>query len=141
MTWTFLNISKYLIGFRVTTSKTQTTTTTSFYFKSNDHIIGIILQCIIPFAVFIIIIAIIAIIIKCKKKKILIQANNRANNHLLEAQHQVVYTINSNLNRQDSVLSFDSALRNSTIVIQPNQQDNLENNILPTYEEYIVKNK
>ena len=86
-------------------------------------------------------VAMIAIIIKCKKKKNLIQANNRTNNHLLEAQHQVIYTINSNLTRQDSVLSFNTALRNSTIVIQPNQQDNLENNILPTYEEYIVKNK
>ena len=74
----FLHIYKYLEGFRVTTSKTQTTTTArpplkttkSFYIKSDD-IIGIILQCIIPFAVFIIMVAMIAIIIKCKKKKIL----------------------------------------------------------------------
>jgi hypothetical protein len=67
---------------------------------------------------------------KCKKKRHIIQTNN----HITEAQNQIIYTLNSTSIRQNSILSFNSALRNSNIV----KQETVEN-LLPTYEEYIFK--
>ena len=67
---------------------------------------------------------------KCKKKRHIIQTNN----HITEAQNQIIYTLNSTSIRQNSILSFNSSLRNSNIV----KQETVEN-LLPTYEEYIFK--
>ncbi len=44
-------------------------------------------------------------------------------------------------NRSGSVISYDAALRNSTLVVQPINQVDIDLFKLPTYEEFLSKQK
>jgi hypothetical protein len=84
----------------------------------------------------------------CKKKLRNIQTNNNNNRAVVyvEAENQIIFTINSPQfhNRQESILSYNSALRNSTKnILELNnnslEKDSNEINKLPSYEECIIK--
>ena len=68
-------------------------------------------------------------LIKCKKNqrvRVELDANYETSND------QIIFTVNQGLRRNESVLSYESALRNSTI----NSQDEYK---LPTYDEFKSK--
>ena len=84
----------------------------------------------------------------CKKKLRNIQTNNNNNRAVVyvEAENQIIFTINSPQfhNRQESILSYNSALRNSTKnILELNnnslEKDSNEINKVPSYEECIIK--
>ena len=101
--------------------------------------------------IIIIIISFILSALICKKKLRNIQTNNNNNNNnravvYVEAENQIIFTINSPQfhNRQESILSYNSALKNSTkngLELNNNslEKDSDEINKLPSYEECIIK--
>jgi hypothetical protein len=73
------------------------------------------------------------------------QKKNLNQNETLNERFTAEANTNNNsqvtFNRGESVISYNEALRNSTLVVQPiNQADNnLNENRLPTYEEFTSK--
>ncbi len=59
---------------------------------------------------------------------------NNINRGFVSSNDQIVYTVDGNLTRTDSVISFESALRNSTAVVKESQNDFK----LPTYDDYVL---
>lgn len=134
-------INIYFLAYTVTSTKRPTI---SYYSTSkrvptyvDDSLISVLMS-IITFSVIIIIVCIISWIAKIKKQQRRNILHDVRTNNFIEAENQVIFAINSSFTRQGSVLSYNSALRNSSIIVQPIQQD-IELNKLPTYEEYSLK--
>jgi len=136
-----LIINIYFLAYTVTSTKRPTI---SYYSTSkrvptyvDDSLISVLMS-IITFSVIIIIVCIISWIAKIKKQQRRNILDDVRTNNFIEAENQVIFAINSAFTRQGSVLSYNSALRNSSIIVRPIQQD-IELNKLPTYEEYSLK--
>ena len=77
---------------------------------------------------------------KCNKNRV--DQNETLNARFTVAAAAVRANTNNSqvtFNRGESVISYDAALRNSTLVVQPINQADLNECKLPTYEEFTAK--
>ncbi len=81
------------------------------------------------FSVLFVLILICMGLIKCKKNQ---QVSVELDASYNSSNDQIIFTVNQGLRRNESVLSYESALRNST----NNSQDEYK---LPTYDEFKSK--